>query len=123
MQRLCFMPCCSALALTGTAREALNVAKKKNESPWVMLENGLIVKQHRTRVTYPNPLADDFMEAHYASLNMMRRCGASQEEIERAHRQFCELLHGPQPVKLEPMPKDFSGEDAFRARGMGIRLD
>ena len=25
--------------------------------------------------------------------------------------------------KVEPMPKDFSAEDQFRARGLGIRLD
>jgi hypothetical protein len=25
--------------------------------------------------------------------------------------------------KYEPMPKEFSAEDQFRARGMGIRLD
>lgn len=25
--------------------------------------------------------------------------------------------------KSEPMPKEFSAEDEFRARGMGIRLD
>ena len=29
----------------------------------------------------------------------------------------------PIPKKPEPMPRDFSTEDRFRARGMGIRLD
>jgi hypothetical protein len=94
-----------------------------NETEWFQNGKGMIIRHRGKRVTYPDPLSEDFLEAHYASLNMMRRCGASQEKIERAHRQFCELLHRPQPVKPEPMPKDFSGEDAFRARGMGITLD
>lgn len=90
---------------------------------WFTDSDGLIAKQGRKRVTYPDPLSNNHLEAHYGVLNIMRLRGADQQEIEQAHSKWCDMVWGPEPAKVEPMPKDFSPEDEFRARGMGIKLD
>ncbi len=86
---------------------------------WFMVD-GQIARLGKKRLIYPDPMSENFLEAHYGVLNMMLLNGAGQEEIERADREFWERLHGP--AKVEPMPKKFSPEDEFRARGMGIDL-
>jgi hypothetical protein len=96
----------------------------KIEIEWFRDNKGLIVKKRGKRITYPDPFCeDDFLEAHFGNINWMRMTGKSAEEVERVHQEFCVLIGRPQPANVTPMPKTFSAEDAFRARGMGITLD
>jgi hypothetical protein len=99
------------------------LALMQEYASWFTDSDGMIRKQGRTRATYPDPLSHNHLEAHYGCLNMMRASGRSQQEIEQAHSDWCDMVWGPEPAKVEPMPKEFSAEDEFRARGMGIKLD
>ena len=98
--------------------------QSKLETEWLRDSKGLIVKKRGKRITYPDPFCeDDFLEAHYATLNMMRMTGKSESEIEQEHQEFCSIVRRAQSGNVTPTPKTFSAEDAFYARGMGIRLD
>jgi len=93
---------------------------------WLML-NGMMVKRgvkrgknrltYPDRLTYHDPLSDDFVESHFGCLNMMRQLGR-EEERERAHREFCETIHRLQGPQAEPMPKDFSARMNFGHAGL-----
>jgi hypothetical protein len=56
--------------------------------------------------------------APHATGFRIRECRTDEDR-----REVMDYLHALQPWLGEPMPKDFSAEDQFRARGMGIKLD
>jgi hypothetical protein len=52
----------------------------------------------------------------------MRQIGTDEEMVQGAIKEFEEKIHGPQPAPVDPMPREFSADDEFRAHGLGIRL-
>ena len=43
---------------------------------------------------------EDFLEAHFATINMMRMQEQSEEEIERANQAFASIVWGTQPANV-----------------------
>ena len=98
---------------------------KKSSAGWIMVDGLMVkrtVKRGRIRVSYPDPLGDDLVESFRGTINFMRQIGTDEERVEGFLKDVDELVHGPQPAPVTPMPKEFSAEDQFRAHSLGIRI-
>lgn len=96
---------------------------KKIDVEWEMFD-GLFARQGKRRLIYPDPLADDCVEAFCGQFNFMRQGGVDEEEIKQMVKSYGDIfgLHfGPKP---EPVTRaEFNEQDVLRAKGLGIRLD